>query len=180
MVYASHNLSPYFVEGTKSFAYEVATQIPIRPRPHCHSGRKRQPAARSMESLPGANCAGGCYLQMPKLHAIQAEAVMPIACGDSWAADWTPGGTTIAGGIAVGSPPRLRQSLRAIRGVRRDISRGDGRQHSQPGRSCWRLTGRHIRRADIGSGLRRTSTAHRAGRSGQRTRSRWCLSPDSG
>ena len=27
MVYASHNLSPYFTEGTKSFAYEVAAQF---------------------------------------------------------------------------------------------------------------------------------------------------------
>ena len=51
---------------------------------------------------------------MPKLHAIQAEAVMPLAAA-FMKTDWTPGATTIAGGIAVGSPPRLRQALRAIR-----------------------------------------------------------------
>ena len=31
MVYASHNLSPYFVEGTKTFAYEIATQMATAP-----------------------------------------------------------------------------------------------------------------------------------------------------
>ena len=31
LVYASHNLSPYFVEGTKTFAYEVAAQMSPLP-----------------------------------------------------------------------------------------------------------------------------------------------------
>ena len=31
MVYASHNLSPYFVEGTKTFVYEIATQMATAP-----------------------------------------------------------------------------------------------------------------------------------------------------
>ena len=56
----------------------------------------------------------GAVSGMPKLHAIQAEAVMPLAAA-FMGTEWKPGATTIAGGIAVGSPPRLQQSLRAIR-----------------------------------------------------------------
>ena len=43
LVYASHNLSPYFVEGTKTFAYEVAADVAYAG-PHNHPGRKWQPA----------------------------------------------------------------------------------------------------------------------------------------
>ena len=114
MVYASHNLSPYFVEGTKSFAYEVASQMPNGPD-HIvipvGNGSLLLGAWKAFQEL----IAMGVVAQMPKLHAIQAEAVMPLAA-EFMGTVWKPGGTTIAGGIAVGSPPRLRQSLRAIRG----------------------------------------------------------------
>ena len=51
---------------------------------------------------------------MPKLHAIQSEAVMPIAA-EFAGKEWNPGAATLAGGIAVGAPPRKKQVLRAIR-----------------------------------------------------------------
>lgn len=113
MVYASHNLSPYFVEGTKTFGYEVVTQMSPGPD-HIvipvGNGSLLLGAWKAYQEL----ITRGAVAHMPKLHAIQAEAVMPIASAIT-GTDWTPGATTIAGGIAVGSPPRLRQSLRAIR-----------------------------------------------------------------
>ena len=113
MVYASHNLSPYFVEGTKTFGYEVATQMESVPD-HIvipvGNGSLLIGAWKAYQEL----IVQGAVDRMPKLHAIQAEAVMPIA-SEIMGTDWTPGATTIAGGIAVGSPPRLRQALRAIR-----------------------------------------------------------------
>lgn len=113
MVYASHNLSPYFVEGTKTFAYEIATQMAVAPD-HIvipvGNGSLLLGAWIAYQELMSQ----GAVSRMPKLHAIQAEAVMPLAAA-FMGTDWKPGATTIAGGIAVGSPPRLRQSLRAIR-----------------------------------------------------------------
>ena len=113
MVYASHNLSPYFVEGTKTFAYEIATQMPTGPD-HIvipvGNGSLLLGAWRAYHEL----MAQGVVTHMPKLHAIQSEAVMPIASA-IMGTDWKPGATTIAGGIAVGAPPRRRQALRAIR-----------------------------------------------------------------
>ena len=113
MVYASHNLSPYFVEGTKTFVYEVTTQMPTGPE-HIvipvGNGSLLLGAWKAYREL----MATGVVAHMPKLHAIQAEAVMPLAAA-FMGASWKPGATTIAGGIAVGSPPRLRQALRAIR-----------------------------------------------------------------
>ncbi len=113
MVYASHNLSPYFVEGTKTFAYEVATQMSPGPD-HIvipvGNGSLLLGAWTAYQEL----FSQGAVSRMPKLHAIQAEAVMPLAAA-FMGTDWKPGAATIAGGIAVGSPPRLQQSLRAIR-----------------------------------------------------------------
>ena len=53
---------------------------------------------------------------MPKLHCVQAKAVMPIAAaysGSSWSA--REAGATVAGGIAVGTPPRAEQVMEAVR-----------------------------------------------------------------
>lgn len=115
-IYASHNLSPYFIEGTKIFAYELFTQL-----------------ANEMPSdviMPVGN--GSLYLGMwkgitelrekdlinkiPKLHCVQAKAVMPIVAahnGEFW--DKARLGVTKAGGIAVGSPPRLHQILDVLK-----------------------------------------------------------------
>ena len=55
MVYASHNLSPYFVEGTKTFVYEIATQMATAPDHIVIPVGKRESAAGSVESLQGAD-----------------------------------------------------------------------------------------------------------------------------
>ena len=113
LVYASHNLSPYFVEGTKTFAYEVASQMSPQPD---HIVIPVGNGSLLMGCWKGYSelIARGLVDAMPKLHAIQAEAVMPIAA-EFAGKTWSPGAATIAGGIAVGAPPRKNQVLRAIR-----------------------------------------------------------------
>ena len=112
LVYASHNLSPYFLEGTKTFAYELADQM--------------EDAMPDHVVVPVGN--GGLFIgawlgyqemlvsgrvpRAPRMHAIQARAVMPVAAafaGEAWSPE--QGAWTIAGGIAGGAPPRLRQVL---------------------------------------------------------------------
>ncbi len=113
LVYASHNLSPYFVEGTKTFAYEVAAQMSPLPN-HIiipvGNGSLLMGCWKGFSEL----IADGALDAMPRLYAIQAEAVMPIAA-EFAGSEWSPGATTLAGGIAVGAPPRKNQVLRAIR-----------------------------------------------------------------
>ena len=113
LVYASHNLSPYFVEGTKTFAYEIAAQMSPTPD---HIVIPVGNGSLLMGCWTGFSelMAGGALDSMPKLHAIQAEAVMPIAAAFA-GEEWNPGASTIAGGIAVGAPPRKNQVLRAVR-----------------------------------------------------------------
>ena len=114
IVYASHNLSPYFVEGTKTFGYEVATSATPAPD-HIvipvGNGSLLLGTWKAYQEL----IASGAVDAMPKLHAVQADAVMPIAAafeGETWQPS---DAVTIAGGISVGAPPRSRQVLRALR-----------------------------------------------------------------
>ena len=114
IVYASHNLSPYFVEGTKTFGYEVAAQVSPAPD-HIvipvGNGSLLLGTWKAYLELTATGAVG----KTPKLHAVQAEAVMPIAAefaGETWEPS---DAATIAGGISVGSPPRSRQVLRALR-----------------------------------------------------------------
>lgn len=117
MVYASHNLSPYFTEGTKTFAYEVAEQFGGDLPRHIVI-----PVGNG-SLLIGAHIGFGELLRnggipaMPKLHAIQARAVMPLVA--AFNRESRPkSGSTVAGGIAVANPPRLNQSLHALRDAR--------------------------------------------------------------
>ena len=113
IVYASHNLSPYFVEGTKTFAYEVLAQMSPAPD-HVvipvGNGSLLLGAWKGYRELS----AQGVVSTIPRLHAVQARAVMPIAAEFSGDVPAT-GQTTIAGGISVAAPPRKAQVVRAIR-----------------------------------------------------------------
>ena len=114
LAYASHNLSPYFIEGVKAFAYETATLagfvfrhivIPVG------NGSLLLGAWKGWRELAAA----GIARAVPKLHAVQAEAVQPVVA-EFEGREWTPSGaTTIAGGISVAAPPRKRQVARAVR-----------------------------------------------------------------
>ena len=116
MVYASHNLSPYFTEGTKSFAYEICDQFGSELPKHIAipvgNGSLLIGAHIGFRELRRA----GRISAVPRLHAIQARAVMPLAAAfDDESQPAPPTGSTIAGGIAVGNPPRLRQCLHVLR-----------------------------------------------------------------
>lgn len=117
LVYASHNLSPFFLEGTKTFAYEIARQFDGRPPKHIvmpvGNGSLLIGAYKGFSELRR----GGLIDAMPRLHAVQARAVMPLAAAfaDDCAPPITDGSSTIAGGISVANPPRLKQSIDALR-----------------------------------------------------------------
>lgn len=109
VVYASHNLSPLFIEGTKSFATEVESQMEELPE------HVLFPVGNG-SLLIGAWKGFGRSGSMPKLHCVQTEACMPIAAafaGEKWGPP-EDGVSTVAGGIAVERPPRLGQVLGAL------------------------------------------------------------------
>jgi threonine synthase len=116
LVYASHNLSPYFVEGTKTFAYEIADQmqgdLPEHVVVPVGNGSLFLGAWRGFSELKDT----GRIPRIPRLHCIQASAFMPIVAayqGIEWTAQ--PGAMTVAGGISAADPPRLREILRVLR-----------------------------------------------------------------
>ncbi len=116
LVYASHNLSPYFIEGTKTFAYEVAQQLARVPLQHLvvpvGNGSLYIGAWKGFRELQEA----GYAVEMPRLHCIQSRAAMPIAAayrGEGWSPD--PDASTVAGGIAAATPPRKQQILDVLR-----------------------------------------------------------------
>ena len=113
--YASHNRSPYFIEGMKTFAYEAAQQIPA-PIDHVVV-----PVGNGSLFLGGLKgfaelVEDGKLAQVPRFHCIQARACMPIVAasrGDDWDPDEAR--ETVAGGIAVSVPPRGRQVVEAVK-----------------------------------------------------------------
>jgi threonine synthase len=116
LVYASHNLSPYFIEGTKTFAYEVAAQtqgdLPEHIVVPVGNGSLFIGAWKGFSELKDA----GRIARIPRLHCIQASAFMPIVAayqGIEWTAQ--PGAKTVAGGISAADPPRKREILRVLR-----------------------------------------------------------------
>lgn len=112
LVYASHNLSPYFIEGTKSFAYEVVHQLPDGPPDHLvfpvGNGSLFLGNWKGLNELLEA----GSISEVPRLYCVQSQAVRPIAAafmGEEWSIE--AGSATVAGGVAVAEPPRKKQVL---------------------------------------------------------------------
>ncbi len=114
LVYLSHSYSPFFSEGMKAFSYEVAASeaaaahvvLPVG------NGSLLIGARSGFEELVSSGAIAG----LPRLHCVQAVAVRPITAafrGEEWAFDTAV--RTIASGIAVSEPPRIRQALDAIR-----------------------------------------------------------------
>ena len=115
MIYASHNLSPYFIEGTKTFAYEIAQEfgasLPENIVIPVGNGSLLLGAYRGFEEM----IQRGQITSLPRLHAVQASAVMPLAA--ALANEGRPAPepvATVAGGIAVANPPRMHQCLQVL------------------------------------------------------------------
>ncbi len=115
MVYASHVLSPYFVEGTKLFAYEIFHQSGDSMPKHIimpvGNGSLLLGALKGFSELKR----GGHITDIPRLHAVQAKNVMPIVAAFQGLTNAPPIATTLAGGIAVGTPARLQEIIAAIK-----------------------------------------------------------------
>ncbi len=114
LVYASHVLSPYFVEGTKLFAYEVFRQtaghLPQDIIMPVGNGSLLLGALKGFSELKRE----GHIAEIPRLHAVQARNVMPIVAAFLGLAG-VPTASTVAGGIAVGTPARLEEIVAAIK-----------------------------------------------------------------
>jgi threonine synthase len=116
--YASHNYSPFFVEGTKTFAYEVWEHLG-ETAPHnlvlpVGNGSLLMGTYRGFTELQTA----GLLERMPRLLAVQSRACAPLYEGyRQGLEDPQPisAGETIAEGIRIAQPSRGRQVLRAIR-----------------------------------------------------------------
>ena len=115
LIYASHVLSPYFVEGTKLFAYETFRQSGERMPKHIvmpvGNGSLLLGALKGFSELKR----GGHIVEIPRLHAVQAKNVMPIVAAFQGLAGTPPVASTVAGGIAVGTPARLEEIVAAIK-----------------------------------------------------------------
>ncbi len=114
--YASHNLSPFFIEGTKIFAYEIFEQfngnLPTDVVIPVGNGSLYLGMWKGLIELEEKGLIG----TLPKLHCVQSKSVMPIAAafeGRDWAVSDLK--ATVAGGIAVATPPRLHQVIEVLR-----------------------------------------------------------------
>jgi threonine synthase len=115
--YASHIYDPYFLQGTKTFAFELWEQTGAAPEAlivPVGNGTLLLGAARGFEELHAA----GLIATPPALIAVQSERCAPLAEA------WSQGASepvavapvdTAAEGIAVPRPPRGAQILSAVR-----------------------------------------------------------------
>ena len=115
-VYTSHMLSPYFAEGTKTFAYEVvhhfAQETPAHVVFPVGNGSLLIGAYKGFQEM----IESGHIYSMPKLHCVQSRNVMPLVAalnGEDWTADQAT--KTIAGGISIAAPSRQWQILEILR-----------------------------------------------------------------
>ncbi|SCD29352.1 Threonine synthase, partial [Streptomyces sp. DfronAA-171] len=106
--YASHVFHPYFTQGTKTYAHELWDQLggrlPEALVVPVGNGTLLLGVALAVEELHGA----GLIPHRPALHAVQAEAVSPLARAwreglDDLGGD-TPAAPTLAEGIATPPP----------------------------------------------------------------------------
>ena len=116
IVYTSHMLSPYFAEGTKAFAYEVAEQFGQELPDHIvfpvGNGSLLIGSYNGFRELKES----GRIDNIPKLHCVQSRNVMPLVSafnGVNWSSDQAV--KTIAGGISIAAPSRQWQILNILR-----------------------------------------------------------------
>ena len=109
-------LSPYFAEGTKTFAYEVAGQfygaLPGHIVVPVGNGSLFIGAYKGFCELKAA----GIIDVIPRLHCVQARSVMPLVAAftdQSW--DAGAASRTVAGGIAIAAPSRRDQIIDILR-----------------------------------------------------------------
>jgi len=117
--YASHNWQPFFIEGTKTLAFELWEQTNFRG-----------PDAVVVPCGYGSNVLGlwigfnellarGQVSRIPRIYAVQAAASAPFhAVWQSGGDKWVPikPAPTMADGIASVKPVRIHEVMQAVRG----------------------------------------------------------------
>jgi threonine synthase len=116
--YASHNWQPFFVEGTKTLAYELWEQLGYRAPDNVivplGYGSNVLGCARGFDEL----LRNGEIDRMPRIYGIQAANCAPYADAYRAGVDHlvdTRVTTTVAEGIASSKPTRVREVLSAVR-----------------------------------------------------------------
>jgi threonine synthase len=116
--YASHNWQPFFLEGTKTAAYEIWEQLGFRAPDNvvvpagggsnvigCHIGFRELLARGQIDRLP-------------RIFAVQAAACAPVCAAFDAGTDApveVPVSPSAADGIAIARPVHLREMLDAVR-----------------------------------------------------------------
>ncbi|MCS7224651.1 MAG: threonine synthase [Armatimonadetes bacterium] len=113
--YASHTWHPYYLQGTKTVAYEIAEQMDwsIGPDLGVFIPVGNGDLLLGMHLGFQEMLLSGLIEGLPRLHCVQAEACAPI-CNAVYGWD-LPISTTVAEGVAVPSPPRVHQIVQAVR-----------------------------------------------------------------
>ncbi|MGH7120718.1 MAG: pyridoxal-phosphate dependent enzyme [Acetobacteraceae bacterium] len=117
--YASHNWHPFFLQGTKTLAYELWEQLGFRAPDNvivpCGAGSNVLGLAIGFAELQRA----GEISLMPRIFAVQPANCAPIAAAFLAGSDHrvpTPIAPTIAEGTAIAVPVRLPEVVQALRG----------------------------------------------------------------
>jgi threonine synthase len=116
--YAGHNVNPYFVEGTRTFAFEVAEQFGFDPPEHVvmpvGGGALYLGAWLGFTEWYRA----GLLPRVPRLHIAQSTGCAPLVralaqgAEDAVPVERAP---TVASGVTIARPARARLILRAAR-----------------------------------------------------------------
>lgn len=132
--YASHSRHPFFLQGTKTFAYEVCEQLDWKAPDvivlPVGNGTLLLGAYMGFKHL----LAAGLVDAVPRLIGVQARACAPLYRAFHEAGEPAPGGTdpascdTVADGIAIASPVRGSQVLEAVRETGGDFFAVDERE----------------------------------------------------
>lgn len=116
--YASHNWQPFFVEGTKTLAYELWESLGFRAPDNVVTPLGYGSNVLGLERGFDELLRNGEIKRMPKIFGVQAANCAPCH------ATWQSGGETpvpvtvtptIAEGIASSQPTRLREVVRGVR-----------------------------------------------------------------
>jgi len=116
--YASHALSPYFIDGTKTVAFEIADELGKNLPDHMvftvGGGSLLLGAWKGFRELLEV----GLIDRIPKLHCIQSESCMPVVVAfrkGMSRVKKVPERETVAAGIRISKPARGDEILEVIR-----------------------------------------------------------------
>jgi threonine synthase len=117
--YASHNWQPFFIEGTKTLAYELWEELGFRAPDNVVTPLGYGSNVLGLERGFDELLRNGEIKKCPRIFGVQAANCAP--CHAAWqAGSESPVPTaispTVAEGIASSQPTRLREVVRAVRG----------------------------------------------------------------